>query len=29
VDGFLAAVARGAWTARDPRSVSGSTMGIR
>jgi pimeloyl-ACP methyl ester carboxylesterase len=29
VDGFLAAVARGAWPARDPRSVSGSTMGLR
>jgi pimeloyl-ACP methyl ester carboxylesterase len=29
VDGFLAAVARGAWHRRDPRSVSSSTIGIR
>jgi len=29
VDGFLAAVARGAWHPRDPRSVSDSTIGIR
>jgi pimeloyl-ACP methyl ester carboxylesterase len=29
VDGFLAAVARGAWRPRDPRSLSGSTTGIR
>jgi hypothetical protein len=29
VDSFLAAVARGAWRARDPRSVSESTMGLR
>jgi len=28
VDGFLAAVARGAWRPRDPRSVSASTMGL-
>ena len=29
VDSFLAAVARGAWRPRDPRSRSGSTTGIR
>ena len=29
VDRFLAAVARGAWHPRDPRSVSDSTMGLR
>jgi pimeloyl-ACP methyl ester carboxylesterase len=29
VDRFLAAVARGAWYPRDPRSVSESTMGLR
>ena len=29
VDRFLATVARGAWPARDPRSVSESTMGLR
>ena len=29
VDRFLAAVARGAWHPRDPRSVSESTMGLR
>jgi len=29
VDGFLAAVARGAWRPRDPRSLSDSTTGIR
>jgi pimeloyl-ACP methyl ester carboxylesterase len=29
VNGFLAAVARGAWHPRDPRSVSESTIGIR
>jgi len=29
VDSFLAAVARGAWRPRDPRSVSESTMGLR
>jgi len=29
VDGFLAAVGRGAWHPRDPRSVSDSTIGIR
>jgi pimeloyl-ACP methyl ester carboxylesterase len=29
VDRFLAAVARGAWHSRDPRSVSDSTMGLR
>jgi pimeloyl-ACP methyl ester carboxylesterase len=29
VDGFLAAVARGAWRPRDPRSLSASTTGIR
>jgi pimeloyl-ACP methyl ester carboxylesterase len=29
VDGFLAAVARGAWRRRDPRSLSDSTTGIR
>jgi len=29
VDRFLAAVARGAWRPRDPRSVSESTMGLR
>jgi hypothetical protein len=29
VDRFLAAVARGAWRPRDPRSVSESTMGPR
>jgi pimeloyl-ACP methyl ester carboxylesterase len=28
VDRFLAAVARGAWRPRDPRSQSGSTMGL-
>ncbi|MGH3192085.1 MAG: alpha/beta fold hydrolase [Streptosporangiaceae bacterium] len=28
VDRFLAAVARGAWRPRDPRSVSGSTIGL-
>jgi pimeloyl-ACP methyl ester carboxylesterase len=28
VDGFLAAVARGAWRPRDPRSISESTMGL-
>ena len=28
VDSFLAAVARGAWRPRDPRSVSDSTMGL-
>jgi len=28
VDRFLAAVARGAWRPRDPRSVSASTMGL-
>jgi pimeloyl-ACP methyl ester carboxylesterase len=29
VDGFLAAVDRGAWRPRDPRSISDSTMGLR
>jgi len=29
VDSFLAAVARGAWHSRDPRSLSDSTTGIR
>jgi pimeloyl-ACP methyl ester carboxylesterase len=29
VDRFLATVARGAWHARDPRSLSESTMGLR
>jgi pimeloyl-ACP methyl ester carboxylesterase len=29
VDRFLAAVARGAWHPRDPRSLSESTMGLR
>ena len=29
VDRFLAAVTRGAWRPRDPRSVSDSTMGLR
>ena len=29
VDSFLAAVARGAWRPRDPRSISDSTMGLR
>jgi pimeloyl-ACP methyl ester carboxylesterase len=29
VDGFLAAVARGAWHPRDPRSLSDTTTGIR
>jgi pimeloyl-ACP methyl ester carboxylesterase len=29
VDSFLAAVARGAWRPRDPRSLSDSTTGIR
>jgi pimeloyl-ACP methyl ester carboxylesterase len=29
VDGFLAAVGRGAWRPRDPRSLSESTTGIR
>jgi len=29
VDGFLTAVARGAWRPRDPRSLSDSTTGIR
>jgi pimeloyl-ACP methyl ester carboxylesterase len=29
VDRFLAAVARGAWRPRDPRSVSASTTGVR
>src|SRR6516165_1209166 len=29
VDRFLAAVVRGAWRPRDPRSVSESTMGLR
>jgi pimeloyl-ACP methyl ester carboxylesterase len=28
VDRFLAAVARGAWRPRDPRSLSASTMGL-
>jgi hypothetical protein len=28
VDRFLAAVGRGSWRERDPRSRSGSTMGI-
>jgi pimeloyl-ACP methyl ester carboxylesterase len=29
VDGFLAAVERGAWLSRDPRSLSGSVTGVR
>jgi pimeloyl-ACP methyl ester carboxylesterase len=29
VDTFLAAVARGVWRPRDPRSISDSTMGLR
>ena len=29
VDGFLAAVGRGAWQPRDPRSISDSTVGMR
>jgi pimeloyl-ACP methyl ester carboxylesterase len=29
VDAFLAAMARGAWRPRDPRSISDSTMGLR
>jgi pimeloyl-ACP methyl ester carboxylesterase len=29
VDRFLATVARGAWHSRDPRSLSGSTMGLQ
>src|SRR5215472_455306 len=29
VNGFLAAVVRGVWHPRDPRSVSESTIGIR
>jgi pimeloyl-ACP methyl ester carboxylesterase len=29
VDGFLAAVGRGAWHRRDPRSLSGSVTGVR
>ena len=29
VDRFLAAVARGAWRPRDPRSISDSTVGLR
>jgi hypothetical protein len=29
VDSFLAAVTRGAWRPRDPRSASDSTMGLR
>jgi pimeloyl-ACP methyl ester carboxylesterase len=29
VDGFLAAVDRGAWGRRDPRSLSGSVTGVR
>ena len=29
VDRFLAAVARGSWHHRDPRSVSDSTLGLR
>jgi pimeloyl-ACP methyl ester carboxylesterase len=29
VDAFLAAVARGVWPSRDPRSISDSTMGLR
>ena len=29
VDTFLAAVARGAWRPRDPRSISDSTIGVR
>ena len=29
VDRFLAAVARGAWPPRDPRSISDSTIGLR
>jgi hypothetical protein len=29
VDRFLAAVGRGAWRPRDPRSLSTSTTGIR
>jgi hypothetical protein len=28
VDHFLAAVARGAWRPRDPRSISASTTGM-